>query len=99
MLKYRLRQVEALLARLVRARRGAPAPAPRPLRTPQDVIDLLHEQVEAIRQDACAGPLEKARAIGYLAAIAARAIETGTLAQRLEKLEAGVEHRSVHGRS
>jgi hypothetical protein len=68
------------------------------LQTPQDVIDLLHEQVETIRQDACAGPLQKARAIGYLAAIAARAIETGTLAQRLERLEAGVEHRRVHGR-
>jgi hypothetical protein len=93
MLKHQLRQIEALLQRMAQARRGAPALAPRPLQTPHDVIELLHEQVEAIRQDPCAGPLEKARAIGYLAGIAARAIETDTLAQRLEILEARLRAR------
>jgi hypothetical protein len=97
MFKYRLRQIEALLDRLARARRGAPAVAPRSLQTPQDVLELLHEQVEAIRHDASAGPLAKARAIGCLASIARRAIETGTLAQRLELLEAVLKHRKAKG--
>jgi hypothetical protein len=52
MLKYRLRQIEALVDRISRIRRGARARAPRHLQTPQDVIELLHEQVEAIRLDA-----------------------------------------------
>jgi len=99
MLKYRLRQIEALVQRISRARRGAQAPAPRRLQTPQDVIDLLHEQVEAICLDACAGPLEKARAIGYLAGIARRAIETGTMAQRLEVLESVLKNRKYKERS
>jgi hypothetical protein len=97
MLKYRLRQMEALLQRIESARRGTPASEPRRLQTPQDVIDLLQEQVEAIRHDACAGTLEKARAIGCLAGIARRAIETGTLAQRLEILEAVLKGRKGKG--
>jgi hypothetical protein len=97
MLRYRLRQLEALLQQLAKARRNTPTAAPRRLQTPQDVIDLLQEQVEAIRQDACAGTLEKARAIGCLAGIARRAIETGTLAQRLEILEAVLKSRKGKG--
>jgi hypothetical protein len=93
MLKYRLRQMEALLQRVSMACRGAKSPTPRQLQTPQDVIDLLQEQVEAIRMDACAGPLEKARAIGYLAGLARRAIETGTLAERIEMLETILKDR------
>jgi hypothetical protein len=55
------------------------------------VIDLLQEQVEAIRAEAGAGTVEKARAIGYMAGIALKAIETGVLAARLDKLEAGLK--------
>jgi hypothetical protein len=97
MLKYRLRQMEALLQRIDKARQGRPTPAPRRLQTPQDVLDLLQEQVEAIRHDGCAGTLEKARAIGCLAGIARRAIENGTLAQRLEILEAVLRSRKGKG--
>jgi hypothetical protein len=93
MLQYRLRQIEALLHRISSARLGTQAPAPRQLQTPQDILDLLHEQVEAIRSDVRAGPLEKARAIGYLAGLAHRAIETGTMAQRIEMLEAVLQNR------
>ena len=52
------------------------------------MIDLLQEQVEAVRSAVGVGAVEKARAIGYLAGLARHAIETGYLAARLEKLEA-----------
>jgi hypothetical protein len=66
---------------------------PRRVQTPQDVIDLLQEQVEAVRQESRAGTIEKARAVGYLAGLARKAIETGTLAARLEMLEAVLRQR------
>jgi hypothetical protein len=40
------------------------------------VIDILQEQVEAVRADVEASTLEKARLIGQLAGIALKAIET-----------------------
>jgi hypothetical protein len=39
-------------------------PAPFRLKTAQDVIDLLQEQIAAVRADVEADPLEKAQAIG-----------------------------------
>jgi hypothetical protein len=73
MIKSRLRRMEALLNRLAVVMRALPAPPPRQLQTAKDVIDLLQEQ---------------ARALGYLAGVARKAIETGDLEVRLEKLEA-----------
>ncbi|AWM39988.1 hypothetical protein GobsT_16110 [Gemmata obscuriglobus] len=64
------------------------------LQTAQDVIDLLEEQVTAVRADAEAGTLEKARAVGFLAGVALRAIEAGNVAARLEALEAALKHRA-----
>jgi hypothetical protein len=64
------------------------------LQKAQDVIDLLEEQVEAVRAETTAGTVEKARVIGYLAGIARRAIETGSLEARLEALEAIQQQRS-----
>jgi hypothetical protein len=61
--------------------------APQCLQTIQDVIALIEEQVEAIRAEPSAGTVEKARTIAHLTRIAARAIETGKLAARLEMLE------------
>ena len=93
MLKHRLGRVESLvdgLDQLMRRRRSLPA---RKLQTAQDVIDLLQEQVEAIRHESLADPLEKARAVGYLAGQARRAIETSTLAERLQVLEQVLKHR------
>ncbi len=57
------------------------------------MIDLLQEQVEALRSERWAGAVQKARAIGYLAGIARKAIETGTLAARLAMLEAVLRQR------
>jgi len=93
MIQQRLRRLEVLVERLAAVLCGQTIPPPRQLQTAQDVIDLLQEQVEAIRAAAGAGTVEKARAIGYLAGIARKAIETGDLAARLEKLEAAQEQR------
>lgn len=74
------------------ARHGPPT-SPQPLQDARVVVHLLHEQVEAVRADSAATPLERARAIGYLAGIARKAIETGNLAARLERLEAVLRQR------
>lgn len=63
------------------------------LRTAEDVLSLIVEQVEAVRADEDARTLEKARCIAYLATIALRAIESGDIAVRLEALE-----RTLHMR-
>jgi len=89
--------MEAFLNRLRGIGRGRTAPSPRRLQTAQDVIDLLQEQVEALRADTSLGPLEKARALGYLAGIARKAIETGMLAARLETMEQVLKQRSKDG--
>jgi hypothetical protein len=70
-------------------------PAAFRLQTAQDVIDLLQEQVEAVRSEAEAGTLEKARAIGFLAGIALKAIEAGDVAARLEALESVLATRAA----
>ena len=72
-------------------------PPPRQLKTAQDVIDLLHEQVEMLRGVRWANAVQKARAIGYLAGIARKAIETGTLAERLEILDIVLRQRKENG--
>ena len=68
-------------------------PAPFRLRTAHDVLALLGEQVQAVRAEQDAGTLEKARVIGYLAAIALGAIEAGDLAARLEAVEVVLKGR------
>jgi hypothetical protein len=94
MIQQRLRRLEVLVERLAAVLRGHTMPPPRRLQTAQDVVDLLQEQVEAVRAEAVAGTVEKARAIGCLAGIARKAIETGDLAARLEKLEVAQEQRA-----
>jgi hypothetical protein len=93
MIKHRLRRLETLLNHCeLQVGRQRP---PRPLQTVQDVIDLLQEQVEAIRAEPWSPTLDKARAIGYLAGIARKAIEVGTLAARIELLEAVLKQRKA----
>jgi hypothetical protein len=86
MIKDKIRRMEAIVNLLGAALRCQNTPHRR-LQTPQDVIDLLEEQVASIRADKAAGAVEKARAIGYLANIARRAIEMEKLVARLERLE------------
>jgi hypothetical protein len=71
-----------------------PVPLPFRLQTAADVLDLLEEQVAAVRADQQAGALEKARTIGYLCGITLKAIEAGNLAARLEMLEAVLKQRN-----
>src|SRR5687767_10027947 len=68
-------------------------PAPFRLKTAHDVLALLAEQVQAVRDEQHAGTLEKARTIGYLAGIALKAIEAGDVAARLEAVEAVLKGR------
>jgi hypothetical protein len=89
----RVRRLEAIVDRLAAVLRGPATYLPRRLQTAKDVIDLLEEQVEALRADTLATPLQRARLIGYLAGLARKAIETGTLAARLEMLEAVLHQR------
>jgi len=49
-----------------------PARAKAAVATAQDVIDLLSDQIEAVRLENTAGTLERARTIGFLAGIASR---------------------------
>jgi hypothetical protein len=69
------------------------------LKTAADVLQLLEEQVEAVRAEQEAGTLEKARVVGYLAGVALKAIETGNLAARIEMLEAVLKQRNGDGKA
>lgn len=73
-------------------------PIPLRLKTANDVLALLEEQVEAVRGEQEAGTLEKARTIGYLAGISLKAIEAGNLAARLEALETVLKQRNGDGK-
>ena len=64
-IKQRIRRIESFLS-LCDQSAGA-KPPPRRLQTVQDLIDLLEEQTEAVRAAPWASPLDKARAIAYLA--------------------------------
>ena len=68
-------------------------PIPFRLKTAADVLALLGEQVAAVRDDPEVGTLERARCIGYLAAVTLKAIEAGDLAARLEAVEAVLKAR------
>ncbi len=59
-----------------------------------DVLAMLNEQLDTLRQDASLGSVERAKAVGYLASIALRSIETGDVALRLEALEGILRSRS-----
>jgi hypothetical protein len=99
MLRHRIRRLEAVLQHLGALGRGRTAPAPRRLQTTQDVLDLLQEQIEALRADPGLGAAERARAIGYLAGVASKAIEATTVTARLEMLEAVLGRRKEGGGS
>ncbi len=62
-------------------------------KTAADVLALLNEQLETLRQDASLGSVERAKGVGYLAGIASRAIEAGDTAARLEALESILKSR------
>jgi hypothetical protein len=93
MLKRRIRRLETLVERSDACENGTDGPVLWRLQTAQDVIDLLEEQVEALRAHRWAGAVQKARAIGYLAGIARKAIEASAITERMEILEAILKQR------
>jgi hypothetical protein len=67
--------------------------APPSLRTAANVLDLLEQLTAAVWADPFTRPTEKARAVGYLAGVALKAIEANNLAARVEMLEAVLKRR------
>jgi hypothetical protein len=65
------------------------------LRTAEDALALLAEQVAAVQADTTASTLDKARCIGYLIGISLKAIEAGDTAARLEAVEAVLKLRKA----
>jgi hypothetical protein len=63
------------------------------LKTAADILDLLAEQVAAVRADTEATTLERARCIGYLAGVSLKAVELTGLAERLEAIERAMKQR------
>jgi hypothetical protein len=97
----RARQYQAEYRRLRRAGDGCTTPrttlAIPPdvrIKTAADVLELLQEQVAAVRADPEAGTTERARTIGYLAAICLRAVEARDMTTRIEALEAVLKPRN-----
>jgi hypothetical protein len=58
------------------------------LRTAQDLVELMEEQIEAVRRDPAARTIEKARCLVSLAGVALRTLEQRDLTSRIEALEA-----------
>ena len=91
MLKQRIRRLESVVQRFAQSVR-ANSP-PRNLQTAQDLVDLVQEQIEAIRAEPWAETLEKARAIAQLAETARKVIETRDAVVRAEMLELVLKQR------
>ena len=72
-----------------------PLPTEFRLQTAREAIDLLREQIEAVRR-AKVKPTERARCIGYLAAIVLKAIEVAEVEARIEALEQVIQERGFH---
>jgi ribosome modulation factor len=70
-------------------------PLPVRLKTARDVLALIEEQVNAVRDEPEAGTLEKARAVGYLAGVALKAVEIADLAGRVEAVERVLKRRKA----
>ncbi len=68
-------------------------PLPLRLKTARDVLGLLEEQINAVRDEPEAGILEKARTVGYLAGVALKAVEVADLSARVEAVERVLKRR------
>jgi hypothetical protein len=73
--------------------RQTPATSEYHIRTAKQVLLLLEEQILQVRGCEDAGPLEKARTIGFLAGVALRAVEAADLAARVEAIEQSLQTR------
>jgi hypothetical protein len=89
-LKRRVASLELRAA----AEDGFVPPAPLPLRDPADVVDLLAERAEAVRRDPHADSLDRARTLGFVGALALRAMDAAEGRARLEALERALKLRT-----
>ena len=101
-LPTRISRLEAQAVEKALALKAIPC-ARSPIRTPADVVELLAAEVEAVRRDARIDPVEKARTIGLLAAVALRAMDAAASEGRLEAIERVLKlrretERTKHGR-
>ena len=101
-LPTRITQLEAQAVEKALALKATPC-ARSPIRTPADVVELLAAEVEAVRRDPRIDPVEKARTIGLLAAVALRAMDAAASDGRLEAIERVLKlrretERSKHGK-
>ncbi len=65
------------------------------LRVAADALALLERAVGLVESDAKARPIEKGRALGYLASVALRAVEASQLATQLEEIKAVLGDRQA----
>ena len=75
------------------ARHGQDRPRGRVVETAADVRQLLAEEIARMSAHPDLEPLRRARAVAQLARAALQAIELGTLAARLEAVEAALKLR------
>ena len=85
-LSRRVKHLEQRADQIVHVQ-AVPVPHAVELDTPADVLQLLAEQANAVRAQAWADPLEKARTLGLLTGLALRAMEARDLDARLEAVE------------
>ncbi len=71
----------------------------RPLQNPADVVGLLAEQAEAVRQDPHADPLDRARTLAVIGGLALRAMDAAAGQARLEALERALKARADQQRA
>ena len=94
-LRRRITQLETRAA----AEAAFPAVPPLPLRDPADVVGLLAEQAEAVRQDPHADPLDRARTLAVIGGLALRAMDAAAGRARLEALERALKARADQQRA
>ena len=70
-----------------------------PLRAPADVVGLLAEQAEVVRNDPFADPLDRARTLAVIGGMALRAMDAAEGRARLEALERALKARADQQRA
>jgi len=65
------------------------------VRTAADLLQLLEDEINAVRADRSLRPLERARVIAALSPLVLRAIETSNLEARLDAVEAVLKPRGL----
>ena len=92
------RRIVSLEVRAAQVATFRPVPS-LPLRDPADVVGLLAEQAEAVRQDPHADPLDRARTLAVIGGLALRAMDAAAGRARVEALERALKARADQQRA